>query len=86
MTIEEAIAKMRDHMEVHRMHEPQAIKISEALEMGVNALLKEQGVPVKKHLAPHDYPYNTGACPKCLQQLDEGDEYCRSCGNKMIWD
>ena len=38
MTKEEAIARIRDHMVVHKMNEPRAIYISEALDMAIKAL------------------------------------------------
>lgn len=47
---------------------------------------KEKGVKVEKHPAPYGYPFNLGNCPVCLYQLDEGDLFCRQCGNKLIWD
>ena len=38
MTKEEAISRIKDHMDVHMMYEPRAIKISEALNMAIKAL------------------------------------------------
>lgn len=38
MTREEAIARIRDHKIVHKMDEPRAIYISEALDMAIKAL------------------------------------------------
>jgi rubrerythrin len=38
MTDEEAIARIRDHMIIHKMDEPRAIYISEALEKAIKAL------------------------------------------------
>ena len=38
MTREEAIARIRDHKIVHKMNEPRAIYISEALDMAIKAL------------------------------------------------
>lgn len=40
MTREEAIARIRNHKIVHKMNEPRAIYISEALDMAIEALEK----------------------------------------------
>ena len=41
MTREEAIARIKDHKIVHKMDEPRAIYISEALDMAIKALEQE---------------------------------------------
>lgn len=41
MTREEAIARIIDHKIVHKMNEPRAVYISEALEMAIKALKQE---------------------------------------------
>lgn len=41
MTREEAIARIKDHMLIHKMSEPRAIKISESLDMAIEALEQE---------------------------------------------
>lgn len=41
MTREEAIARIRDHKIIHKMNEPRAIYISEALDMAIKALEQE---------------------------------------------
>lgn len=38
MTREEAIARIKEHMFIHKMNEPRAIHISEALDMAIKAL------------------------------------------------
>lgn len=38
MTKQEAIRRIKDHMDVHNMYEPRSIKISEALEMAIKSL------------------------------------------------
>lgn len=40
MTKQEAIRRIKDHMDIHRMYEPKGTKISEALEMAVKSLEK----------------------------------------------
>ena len=41
MTREEAIARIKDHKIIHKMNEPRAIYISEALDMAIKALKQE---------------------------------------------
>ena len=43
MTKEEAISRIKEHIVIHKMDEPRAILISEALEMAIKAL-KEQSM------------------------------------------
>lgn len=38
MTREEAITRIKDHIEIHRYHERNAVKIFEALDMAISAL------------------------------------------------
>lgn len=38
MTNKEAIARIKDHKAIHKMDEPRAMYISEALDMALNAL------------------------------------------------
>lgn len=62
-----------------RQHEMQVLN-------DVLDLLKEQEpVEVIHHEAPYGYPFNTGKCPVCFQQLDEGDKFCRECGQAVKW-
>ena len=41
MTTEEAIARIREHKIIHKMNEPRAIYISEALDLAIKALEQE---------------------------------------------
>lgn len=41
MTREEAIARIIEHKVIHKMNEPRAIYISEALDMAIQALSQE---------------------------------------------
>lgn len=38
MTRQEAIRRIKDHMDIHHIYEPEGIKISEALEMAIKSL------------------------------------------------
>lgn len=49
MTREEAIARIREHMIIHKSKEPRAIYITEALEMGIKAL-EQDWIPVTERL------------------------------------
>ena len=44
MTREEAIERIKDHMEVHRSTEPRAIYITEALNMAIKALEQQDRI------------------------------------------
>lgn len=67
MTIEEAIARIRHHKIIHKMDEPRAIYISEALDMAIKSL--EQTSTLDKIRAEiEQLPINTrtnwnGCCP-----------------------
>jgi len=41
MTREEAIARIKEHKNIHKMNEPRAILISEALDIAIEALEQE---------------------------------------------
>lgn len=52
MTREEAIARIKDHKIIHKMNEPRAIYISEALDMGIKALEQTTWIPVSEKTPP----------------------------------
>ena len=87
MTREEAIARIKDHKVVHKMNEPRAIYISEALEMAIEAL--EQSPRLKaKWLDSSDggrvvRPFwNRYICSNCGRHSDL-ENYCCNCGAYM---
>lgn len=49
-TREEAVARIKDHIEIHRYHEQTAVKIFEALDMAIKALeqSEQQWIPIKE--------------------------------------
>ena len=53
MTNEEAIARIEDHKIVHKMNEPRAIYISEALDVAIQAIKQTTWIPVSERL-PED--------------------------------
>lgn len=89
MTLKEAIRRIEEHNEIHTKKERQAILITEALNMAVEALEKQ--IPVKP---------NGEYCPCCKRHLRKpkvsigytgkaknrnGDAYCPSCGQRIDW-
>ena len=69
MTNEEAIDRIREHMAIHKLNEPRAVKITEALNMAIEALKAEQPkwIPVSERLPKkEDIPYD------CLVTLEHG--------------
>lgn len=50
MTNKEAIARIKDHKIAHKMNEPRAIYISEALDMGIKALEQTRWIPCSERL------------------------------------
>lgn len=75
MTREEAIERIKDHMVVHKMNEPRAIKISEALELAIKALEQEPKTGYyEKHTDHTDciwYGSDSG-CPVTCSQYRDG--------------
>ena len=95
MTREEAIKRIKYHKIVHKMDEPNAIKISEALDMAIKALQKEVPKnPVVNFVSDADgsrrldegWKEDAMLCPVCHtyfgEVYDEG--YCRRCGQKLV--
>ena len=50
MTREEAIARIKEHKIVHKMNEPRAIYISEALDMAIQSLERTEWISVRDRL------------------------------------
>ena len=89
MTNEEAIKRIRDHMEAHKLNEPHAVLINEALEMAIEALETNNNTAYWKD----------GRCAKCgslcpprkISYLGEltfeynyETNFCTNCGAKMM--
>jgi hypothetical protein len=66
MTFKEAAARIEEHNTIHQAHEPNAVKITEALEMATKLLLWADGKPA--YLFEDDLIdiineyYNNGLC------------------------
>jgi hypothetical protein len=57
MTRKEAIARIKDHMSVHKIYEERAVKITEALNMAISALEQPEIIRCKdcKFYTAYDY-------------------------------
>ena len=78
MTEKEAISRIKDHMEIHRLKEPRAIYITVALSMAISALQEirryreigtveecRKAVEKQKLKKPVKDKYNHNCCPNC---------------------
>ena len=70
MTREEAVARIKDHIEIHRYHEQNAVKIFEALDMAIKALEQPEIIHCQecKHKPSgdevnHDITFPDWRCP-----------------------
>lgn len=89
MTPEEAIKRIKNHIEVHSRKEPHfAIRIIEALKMAIAALEKQ----IPKKPIKYDLSYSGYKCPTCdsnLYQLRSHNIYktpnCIFCGQALDW-
>ena len=86
MKIEEAIERVKEHIEIHYAKEPRAIYISEALYMCIDALKKQIPIkPIGKH--------TSFKCPVCDRRVRSGkgsssfgvDHFCQKCGQSLDW-
>ena len=86
MTNKEAIRRIREHMVIHKLNEPQAIRISEALEMAIEALERPQG---EWGYTTH-YARRYRVCPICTAEKEDdrsaGWNFCWHCGADMRGD
>lgn len=92
MTNEEATVRIKNHMKIHKMHEPQAILISEALSMAIEAL--EKHIPKKPYYEGDGYDedgeivYDIWRCPNCDEKYEydyDIYDYCPNCGQAIDW-
>ena len=87
MKPEEAIKRIDEHIAVHRLNEPHAIYITEALQMAKDALKKQ--IP-KKPTGEH---YAHMRCPSCNHRIPSRqgsssrrrDNWCNYCGQAIDW-
>lgn len=60
MTREEAVARIKDHIEIHRYHERNAVKIFEALDMAIKALEQHEIIHCRdcKYYIPYEWMFD----------------------------
>lgn len=71
MTREEAIARIRNHKIAHKMNEPRAIFISEALDMAIDALEHEKELIDALGLSLHVQSLNNSILEEEKHKLDK---------------
>jgi rubrerythrin len=80
MTSYEAIQRIQTHNEIHSRKEPNAIYITEALQIAVKALEKQ--IPLK----PTTFGKGLFDCAFCGRVLEKhSHNYCPKCGHKLDW-
>jgi hypothetical protein len=77
MTNKEAIRRIKDHMRIHKMKEPRAIYITQALELAIKALEER---PTGKWIWFKDGYYK---CDKCGEVERAKKNFCSKCGADM---
>ena len=91
MEIREAIERIKDHKQIHFSQESRAIKITEALNMAINALDKQ--IPKKPIIWEERYYYSPVPnddwgyeCPCCgNREIDYPEHHC-TCGQALDWE
>lgn len=87
MTPNEAIRRITEHNRIHSKKEPQAILITEAMDMAVKAL--ERQIPKRVVLQPfeeEDISTTLSLCPVCGDIVKvEYNKCCANCGQKLNW-
>lgn len=54
MTNREAIERIKDHIDIHKINEKNAVYISDALDMAISALQAQQWIPCNPSELPRD--------------------------------
>ena len=84
--IKEAIARIKEHIEIHFVKEPRAIYISEALYMAIDAMRKR--IPQKTKKIPYMYGAEN-RCPACNHfvgwEHNIRIKFCDECGQALDW-
>lgn len=82
MNAQEALTRIKEHRDIHFHNELNAIYITEALDMAIEALEKQ--IPKKPKLDNDNGIYETEHCPNCNRQLFPNEHHCR-CGQALDW-
>lgn len=102
MTENEAISRIKDHMEIHRLKEPRAIYITVALSMAIAALKEikqyreigtveecREGVEKQKPKKPilrNDNGKLRKSCTVCGCFFSPLSRSCPKCGQAILWE
>lgn len=88
MTREEAVARIKDHIEIHRYHERKAVKIFEALDMAIKALEQPEIVRCKdcKHRMPYDWMFSEVWQSRNMDDYPDNEIGCQYCDMSMTAD
>ena len=85
MTREEAIERIKDHIEIHRYHERTAVKIFEAFDMAIKALeqseRKGKWIVYEVANTEEEQPI-AWECDACGAVMDCKTRFCPECGNE----
>ena len=87
MTKEEAIARIKDHMLVHKMYEERAVKITEAFDMAISALEQPETCEGCKHLGKWENEVEYGypsPCTCCKRRVEDHYESRKSPKNEVF--
>lgn len=89
MDNKEAIYRIQDHMRVHRLYEPNAVWINEALNLAIKALHGQEPKTVIDCADALD-GIVVGRCPNCdksiVNNIREETRFCKFCGQAVKWD
>ena len=75
MTREEAIARIKDHMSVHKIYEERVVKITEALNMAISALEQPEIIRCKNCKYYRQYDDQDDLCVYTMTSV-KTDDYC----------
>lgn len=85
MNVQEALARIKEHRDIHFHNEPNAIYITEALDMAIEALEKQ--IPKKPIPNSHDmFGIKCCICPVCSCHVySTSNSFCHRCGQALDW-
>ena len=88
MDAKEAIYRIQRHMVIHKLYEPHAVLITEALNTAIKALAQQEPVEPKPSYAWGMRSTENMTCGKCGKGIVSihNDNYCPMCGRKVDWD
>ena len=83
MTRQEAIARIKRHKVVHKLYEPRAAYISEALDMAIEALQQEPKRGKWEYREIANSSILGYWCNQCHIGTSKAYEFCPHCGARM---